>query len=245
MTTPSIEPARDAVILLAGGRGLRMGNSFSDKVLEPIHGLPLFRYALDVFARYLPVRWIVLVHRDQAQKTRIEEALPEDLTQDTGRLRWAVGGETRRDSVAHGLRAVPGKARLVFIHDLARPLVYRDNLEKLTRLALRDGAVGLARRVTDTIKQVETPVKQPEHLHPVDLERDRLWATETPQVFQRDLINHAYQQAREKNLPLTDDLAAVTALGHPISLLENRHPNPKLTTPRDLPYLRFLLETPG
>ncbi len=241
MTTRPPEQALDAVILLAGGQGRRMGES-TDKILQPIHGTPLFRYALDSFAAFPALHWIIIVHRDNSQKAAIEANLPAALANQPDRLRWATGGETRRDSVARGLQAVPREARLVFIHDLARPLVHPENLKELTRLALRDGAAGLAHRVTDTIKQVATPVKKPEHLHPADLERDRLWATETPQVFQRDLIQHAYRQLLEKNHAVTDDLAAGTALGHPISLLENPNPNPKLTTPRDLPYLSFLLK---
>ena len=236
------EQARDAAVLLAGGQSLRMAGQTTDKILHPIHGLPLFRYALDSFTRCPALRRIIIVHRDDAQKAAMTASLPDDLLRESDRLHWTPGGPTRRDSVARGLDAIPSDARLVFIHDLARPLVSPESLEKLTRLALRDGAAGLAHRVTDTIKQTKTPVKKPDQIHPVDLERDRLWATETPQIFQRDLITHAYQQALEKDLPITDDLAAVSALGHPVSLLENPDPNPKLTTPRDLPYLRFLLQ---
>jgi 2-C-methyl-D-erythritol 4-phosphate cytidylyltransferase len=64
---------------------------------------------------------------------------------------------------------------------------------------------------------------------------------ETPQVFARDLIVRAYERVAAKNLRVTDDAAAVERLGHPVALLENAHPNPKLTTPADLDYLTFLL----
>ena len=237
----SPDQARDAAILLAGGQSLRMAGQTKDKLLHPIHGVPLFRYALDSFTDRPTLHWIIIVHRDDALKAAMTASLPEDLLK-SDRLHWTPGGPTRRDSVARGLDAVPSTARLVFIHDLARPLVSMESLEKLTHLALRDGAAGLAHRVTDTIKQTDTPVRKPDRIHPVDLERGRLWATETPQVFQRELITHAYRNILDQDLPITDDLAAVSALGHPVSLLENPHPNPKLTTPRDLPYLRFLLQ---
>jgi 2-C-methyl-D-erythritol 4-phosphate cytidylyltransferase len=69
---------------------------------------------------------------------------------------------------------------------------------------------------------------------------------ETPQVFSRELICRAYARVAQKKLKITDDAQAVEYLGHPIALLENPHPNPKLTTPADLAYLEFLLarETP-
>jgi 2-C-methyl-D-erythritol 4-phosphate cytidylyltransferase len=68
---------------------------------------------------------------------------------------------------------------------------------------------------------------------------------ETPQVFARDLICRAYAHVAHRRLTITDDAAAVESLKHPVALLENRHPNPKLTTPGDLPYLEFLLAGPN
>jgi 2-C-methyl-D-erythritol 4-phosphate cytidylyltransferase len=64
---------------------------------------------------------------------------------------------------------------------------------------------------------------------------------ETPQAFARDLIVRAYARVEEKRQRVTDDAAAVEQLGRSIALLENSHPNPKLTTPADLAYLEFLL----
>ena len=95
----------------------------------------------------------------------------------------------------------------------------------------------LAHRVTDTIKQ-----------HHGDgllrtLERDHLWAMETPQVFERELIVKAYQRVATKELKVTDDAAAVELMKHHIALLENTQPNPKLTTPSDIPYMDFLLQS--
>ena len=93
----------------------------------------------------------------------------------------------------------------------------------------------LAHRVTDTIKvhrgegQLRT------------LPRQHLWAMETPQVFARALLDRAYARVATCRLKITDDAAAVELLHHPIALLENTYPNPKLTTPADLAYLEFLV----
>jgi len=64
---------------------------------------------------------------------------------------------------------------------------------------------------------------------------------ETPQVFAFDLIARAYARVHTRGRHITDDAAAVEQLGHPVALLENPHPNPKLTTPADLAYFEFLL----
>ena len=73
------------------------------------------------------------------------------------------------------------------------------------------------------------------------LDRSRLWAMETPQVFSRELITRAYARVAAKQFRVTDDVQAVELLGQPIALFENPHPNPKLTTPADFAYLEFLL----
>jgi 2-C-methyl-D-erythritol 4-phosphate cytidylyltransferase len=123
----------------------------------------------------------------------------------------------------------------VFIHDCARPLIRPEQLVALHKIVRRQRAVVLAHRVTDTIKERRARGR----LRTID--RSRLWAMETPQVFSRDLIERAYAHASTRRRRITDDAAAVEGLGHRIALLENPHPNPKLTTPQDLAYLEFLL----
>ena len=138
------------------------------------------------------------------------------------------GGKERQDSVSAALAALPGDIGHVFIHDCARPLIRPEQLVALHKIVRRSRAVVLAHRVTDTIKE-----KRPGgRLRTVD--RSRLWAMETPQVFSRDLIERAYAQVSSRRIKVTDDAAAVEALGHPVELLENPHPNPKLTSPQDL-----------
>jgi 2-C-methyl-D-erythritol 4-phosphate cytidylyltransferase len=145
------------------------------------------------------------------------------------------GGAERQDSVAAALAALPPDIAFVFIHDCARPLVQVDQIVALHKIVRREHAVVLAHRVTDTIKQRRASARLR------TLERDRLWAMETPQVFARDLLDRAYARVAKKKLRITDDAQAVEALDHPIALLENAEPNPKVTHPADLPYLEFLL----
>jgi len=141
------------------------------------------------------------------------------------------------------LASLPDDIAYVFIHDCARPLVRPDQLVTLHKIVRRENAVVLAHRVTDTIKEhtVLQNSKGRDDSRLRTLDRSRLWAMETPQVFSRDLIVRAYTRVAELDRHITDDAAAVEMLHHPIALLENPYPNPKLTTPADLAYLEFLL----
>jgi len=145
------------------------------------------------------------------------------------------GGHDRQDSVAAALAELPDDVKYVFIHDCARPLVRPDQLVALHKIVRDEDAVVLAHRVTDTIKEHHGQGR----LHTLD--RSRLWAMETPQVFSRKLICRAYARVKEKEISITDDAAAVELLKHPVALLENPYPNPKLTAPSDLSYLEHLL----
>jgi 2-C-methyl-D-erythritol 4-phosphate cytidylyltransferase len=130
---------------------------------------------------------------------------------------------------------LPDDVAYVFIHDCARPLVRAEQLVGLHKIVRREDAVVLAHRVTDTVKEHrgEGMLR--------NLPREKLWAMETPQVFARELIVRAYAKAAASRKRLTDDAAALELLRHPVALLENTHPNPKITTPGDLAYAEFLL----
>jgi 2-C-methyl-D-erythritol 4-phosphate cytidylyltransferase len=170
----------------------------------------------------------VIVYRDQRQMMELAAYAPTPSV-------LVRGGRERQDSVANALAALPADIAHVFIHDCARPLIRPEQLVALHKIVRREHAVVLAHRVTDTIK------KHRANAHLKTLDRDRLWAMETPQVFSRELIDRAYARVAKKKLRITDDAQAVESLDHPIALLENSEPNPKLTTPADLAYLEFLL----
>ena len=219
---------RTAVILLAAGSGQRMQGSVQDKILAPLGGRPLFLHSASAFMESGVADFYVIVYRDQKQMLELSAYAPTPAL-------FVPGGKERQDSVAAALDALPPDIGKVFIHDCARPFVRVEQLIALHKIVLREDAVVLAHRVTDTIK---------EHRNSgllKSLDRDKLWAMETPQVFARDLIIAAYAKVAKKKLHITDDAAAVELLKHPVALLENTHANPKLTTPSDLPWFEYLL----
>lgn len=220
--------SRTAAILLAAGSSRRMDGSVHDKILAPLAGKPVFAYSASAFYRSLVADFFVVTYRDQRQMVELSAYAPTPTL-------FVPGGAERQDSVTAALAELPDNVRYVFIHDCARPLIQPEQLVALHKIVRRENAVVLAHRLTDTIKEH----RGEGHLRTLD--RDRLWAMETPQVFSRELIHRAYAKAATLKKRLTDDAAAVELLKHPIALLENTHPNPKLTTPADLPYLEFLL----
>ena len=220
--------SRTAAILLAAGSGRRMTGAVGDKVLAPLAGRSVFAYSGAAFAASGVADYYVIVYRDQRQMTPLAAHAPTPSV-------LVKGGRERHDSVMNALAALPDDIEYVFIHDCARPLIRTEQLVALLKIVRRENAVVLAHRVTDTIKQHHGDARLK------TLKRDKLWAMETPQVFERKLIEQAYQRVARKGIRITDDAAAVELLAHPIALLENQHPNPKLTTPTDFAWLEFLL----
>ncbi len=228
------------LLLLCGGSSSRMRGAAKDKVLLDLNGKPVFRHSLDALNQLPFFDSVVLVTRDESQRRAIEAGLQASNPPFT--LQWAGGGPTRQESVWNGLGVAPPEPRLVFIHDAARPLVVPEIWEQLYHLAVEDGSAVLAHSVTDTIKRVERPLETGRRQPLYTLDRDRLWAVETPQVFPLRDIRKAYASARDAAVSMTDDCSALERLGHPISLLENPHPNPKITRPADVALVRFLLQ---
>jgi 2-C-methyl-D-erythritol 4-phosphate cytidylyltransferase len=220
--------SRTAAILLAAGSGKRMRGAVADKVLALLANRPVFSHSAAAFLASGVADLYVVVYRDRRQMLALAAHSPTPSM-------LVAGGRQRQDSVANALSALPPDIGHVFIHDCARPLVRPEQLVALHKAVRRAGAVVLAHPVADTIKERRSGSRLR------TLDRSRLWAMETPQVFERTLITRAYALAAARGVRVTDDAAAVELLGRPVALLENPLPNPKLTTPGDLAYLEFLI----
>ena len=136
----------------------------------------------------------------------------------------------------HGLEAVPEETELVAVHDGARPLVSPEVITKVILKAAKFGAAAPAIPVKDTIKVSKTGG--------VDETPDRktLFAVQTPQVFDVELLRGALQNAKKKGLSLTDDCSAVEALGMTVLLTDGSEENIKITTPLDLEIAELILK---
>ena len=225
--------SRTAAILLAAGQGRRMRGAVADKILAPLAGRPVFAHTAAAFAASGVADFYIVVCRDARQSLELSCYAPTPAL-------FVRGGRARQDSVANALAGLPDDIDYVFIHDCARPLIRPEQLVALLRAVRRQGAVVLAHRVIDTIKQVPAArAGAAGRRSAITLDRGRLWAMETPQVFARALIVRAYARVQRLGRRITDDAQAVEQLGQPVAFLENPHPNPKLTAPDDLARLEF------
>lgn len=227
-------------IFLCGGSGRRMGGAVPDKVRAVVAGKPVWQHSLDAFKQANLLDRVIWVTRDKEQERAIRAVLDTRADVPWEQF-WVQGGAERRDSVFAGLSALPFPTEVVFVHDMARPCIHPDILPELLETAGADGAAILAHRVTDTIRQGPPDGSRPRHCRLQTLDRQSLWAMETPQVFRMELLLPAYQDVIRNHIPITDDAAAFEYRNLPITLVENPDPNPKLTRPGDLAYIDHLL----
>lgn len=224
-------PYCSAVIVAAGSASRMRG---IDKIFAELDGEPVIARTMKVFAQNASIREIVVVTRED----RIESIGALVKRQGISKVTAIVkGGASRAESVACGLAAVTRKEGLVAIHDGARPLVTDRILEAAIRCARRFHASAPAIPVKDTVKLAdrsrivtETP------------DRSSLFAVQTPQVFDFDLIRAALQKAQADGVTLTDDCSAAEHLGVPVHLVEGSDENIKITTPIDLTVAAAILQ---
>ena len=230
-------------ILLAAGSGQRMQGQVEDKILAPINGQPALVYSLKAFDRSCVINSYLIVYRDEIQKKAIEAII---AAHDFGHLEIQVvlGGAERQLSVMKALNAIDENCDYVFIHDCARPCITTKAIKDVYSAVQEDQAASLAHPVVDTIKRTEA-ANELRKLSLEDLDRSRVWAMETPQAFAFKNILKAYQNVIKKKLTITDDTAALATIGLKTTLVPNKRPNPKLTTPSDLSYIEHLLKIPN
>jgi 2-C-methyl-D-erythritol 4-phosphate cytidylyltransferase len=221
-----------------------MDGVVDDKILAPLAGRPVFVHSLAAFAAAGIAGRFVVVTRSPAQKAFLARLFAASPARGCP-VTWVRGGRERQDSVARALEALPSTgADIVYIHDCARPLVRPEALRALEAVVRRDGAACLAHRVTDTIKRLPSGATDARRRRLRTLDRDGLWAMETPQAFARGPIAAAYAAVQRRGLRITDDAAALEAATRlPVTLVENPFPNPKITRPGDLAWAEHLLRT--
>ncbi len=214
-----------SAIIVAAGGSVRMGTEDSKQFL-PLLGKPAIQYTLTAFEGCGLVNEIIVVCREQDVE-RIK-ALAADCG--ISKLAAAVtGGDSRAESVRNGVSAASPEAKLLAIHDGARPLITVGEIERVIETAFETGAAALGTEVTDTIKLVDDSdliVSTPQ--------RSRLRAVQTPQVFDRELYTFAMENAEDKLSEFTDDCALIESMGGEVTVVRGEKSNIKLTTPLDI-----------
>ncbi len=226
---------KTAVIIVAAGRGVRAGGK-SDKVLQPLGGSTVLQRTLLPFLSEARVVEIVLVAPAGREEEFLGAAFPSGLPKRI-RVTATAGGDRRQDSVAAGLAALEADAELVAVHDAARPLHRGDVLARLIDRAAKDGAAVPAVPLVDTIVSAGPG---PRMVAAID--RERLRAVQTPQLFRRDWLAEAHERAARERWEGTDDASLLILAGHPVALVEGHAGNIKLTTEADFRIAEALLD---
>jgi 2-C-methyl-D-erythritol 4-phosphate cytidylyltransferase len=219
-----------SAILVAGGSSQRMG---FDKLFAVIAGEPVIAHPIRAFERATSVGEIVVV----ARENRHDEI--RKISRDRGFkkvLSIVPGGERRQDSVRAGLDRINHDAKYVAVHDAARPLITPEQIERAFAQCRVHGAAALAQPVNDTLKRADADL-----LVVVSVDRRQLYAMQTPQIFERKLIEDAYRAMYAENILVTDEVSAVERLGYKVALVLDDDFNLKITYPRDLPVADFII----
>ena len=220
----------DYIIIVAGGKGLRMGSDIPKQFL-PIGGKPVLMRTLERFRAYSSALQIILV-LPEAQQDYWRQ-LCEDYHFDVEH-QIANGGQTRFHSVQNGLALVPDDAEgVVGVHDGVRPFPSIEVIRNCYETART------AKAVIPVIPVVETVRHLLSNKSSVTVPRDEYRLVQTPQTFDIQLLKAANRQPY--NDGFTDDASVVESYGYAITLVEGNRENIKITTPYDLKIAEILI----
>ena len=204
---------------MAAGRSSRMGGV--DKLFLPLLGLPLLSFSLEALHAVCAIQDVALV----LSRSNLEQGKALVAERGFHKVTYlGVGGRRRQDSVRSGLELLP-PCDWVVVHDGARPCVEPQLIERGLEEARRWGSAVAAVPVHDTLKRADAQGVITE-----TLEREGVWAVQTPQIFSWETLQQAYHQ---EDVTVTDEAALVERLGQPVHLYLGSKENSKVTTPED------------
>jgi len=217
-------------IIVAAGDSRRMG---FDKLFAMIADRPVIAHTIRAFERSGCVDEIIVVAREDRHaeiKTMVSD-------KNIKKVRSIIlGGKHRQDSVRAGLDHLEAGAKYVAVHDAARPLITTEQIQRVFEQCRMHAAASLAEPISDTLKYADT-----EFFVAGPVNRHQLYAMQTPQVFERRLIEDAYRAVYAENASVTDEVSAVERLGHKVILVPSHDFNFKITYPQDLALAEFVL----
>ena len=212
-------------VIPAAGFGKRMGVGFNKQFLT-LAGLPILAHTLRVFQLSEVITEVVVVG-SKDDIPRITEIVKNEQFNKVVAI--PIGGSQRQDSVFAGVQALSSSIQRVVVHDGARPLLTLHHLNRFLEDSEGFSAAIMAIPLKDTIKRItetglviETPP------------REFLRSVQTPQVFERAVLEKVHRNALEQGFYGTDDASLFERLGYPVVVLEGSLENIKITTPEDL-----------
>ena len=216
------------VIVVAGGKGLRMGADIPKQFL-PVQGKPLLMHTLSNLHTFDPTMHLILV-LPEAQQAYWDSLCHKHSFNVPHTI--VKGGGTRFHSVSNGLTSITTDDALVAVHDGVRPFVSHTVIGNCFAAAEKHGAA------IPVVPVVETVRKLGEGNSSVTIDRNALRMVQTPQTFHLSILRAAYAQPYSTHF--TDDASVVEAAGYTIALVDGNRENIKITTPFDLQLAEWL-----
>ena len=212
-----------SLIITAGGTSSRYGNT--NKLLEKIDSKTVIEHSVEPFYDFEEIEEIIIP---------ANKAIPKDLKEifSNTKIQIIEGGETRQQSVYKALQKTTGD--YVIIHDGARPLITKEIIKNVILSVKKYDAVSVMTKTTDTIKEVDDTGKI---IRTID--RSKLYNTQTPQAFKRDLIIKAHEDLKDGNF--TDDASMLEELDIPVYITTGDYKNIKITSKSDLDFAKLYI----
>jgi 2-C-methyl-D-erythritol 4-phosphate cytidylyltransferase len=221
------------LLIPAAGTGRRMGSD-RNKLLLKVRSLTIIAWTLLAAEAASQISWIGIISQPNDWQdfkeifARLNLSKPVELI---------PGGETRQASVYNGLQALPAAAKQVLIHDGARCLATPDLLDTCANAIRHCSGLIAAVPVKDTIKVVgEDGIIQSTP------DRRQLWAAQTPQGFDVQLLKQCHEEGISQGWEVTDDAALFEMCGYKVQIVQGEETNLKVTTPQDLAIAEFILK---
>ena len=215
----------NGVVIVAAGTGSRMNMGINKQFIK-LEGKEIIAYTIEKFYNNSNIEDIVVVVKEDESEFFKKEILDKYNFKN---VKIAYGGKERQDSVYNGLKLLDEKCDVVLIHDGARPFVSDKIIDKSIEEAKEHKAIVVGVPVKDTIKVIDNDkniVDTPN--------RSVLWAVQTPQTFDCNILIHAYKDAFKNGFYGTDDAMLVERIGYKVKMLEGSYNNIKITTQEDL-----------
>ncbi len=220
------------LLIPAAGVGRRMGSD-RNKLLLQLLGKPLLAWTLLAAEKSKSIAWIGII--GQEVDFADFETIIADLSLSKP-IKLIIGGDTRQQSVYNGLQALPLAAEQVLIHDGARCLATPDLFDRCSQAVQTCQGFIAAVPVKDTIKIVDS-----ELIIQDTPDRSNLWAAQTPQGFEVQLLKDCHNKGKDLGWQVTDDAALLEKCQIPVKIVEGEETNLKVTTPVDLAIAEFIL----
>ena len=222
----------NVALIIAGGKGVRMNQEIPKQFLT-VNEKPVIVYTMEAFQRHPGIDAIAVVCIEGWENVLSAYAKQYGITKLT---KAVIGGETRTESALHGVTEASRKAKIIAIHDAARPLVTNEIVADAVHNAVIYLAAAPAVPVKDTLKTAADGIVT------ATPDRASLYAVQTPQAFHADIIKAALTKAVQSGAQYTDDCAAAEAMGVQVRLSLGSDENIKITTPTDIAVARAILE---